>query len=292
MTPPTQRELDALPVDKRQELHDGHRQRRWQHLTSFGVLFSLIFTAGGLYFTGKTWETGQDTLRATQRQQITDRYTKAVEQLGSSKPSVRTGGLLALARIASDSPSDAVTIEEVVIHYLQDHDRPEALAKKQDGQAETSGKELWTPVSDVPAAFRALTDINQVTKRPLKIRTIDFSYAQLIGVDLSGVNLSFVTLIGADLSNVILSRATLRGAPLLKATLYSADLRDADLREADLREAGLSMGDIRGADLRGALLYGADIGEADLRGADLRNVDGLTQDQIEESAMTDGTTKF
>ncbi|MBF8193239.1 hypothetical protein ITP53_47740 [Nonomuraea sp. K274] len=117
--------MDALPVEKRQELHDAHRQRPWQHLTSLGVLLGLIFTAGGLIYTALTWETGQETLRTTQQQQITDRYTKAVEQIGSDKSvEVRIGGLYALERIAKDSPPDAETIRQVVVAFILERDRP------------------------------------------------------------------------------------------------------------------------------------------------------------------------
>jgi hypothetical protein len=46
--------------------------------------------------------------------QVTDRYTKAIEQLGSDKLEVRIGGIYALERIAHDSPRDHPTIMEVL----------------------------------------------------------------------------------------------------------------------------------------------------------------------------------
>ena len=46
----------------------------------------------------------------TEQGQITDRYTKAVEQLGSDKLDVRIGGIYALERIARDSATDHPTV--------------------------------------------------------------------------------------------------------------------------------------------------------------------------------------
>jgi membrane protein implicated in regulation of membrane protease activity len=54
------------------------------------------------------------TYRLTQQGQITERYTKAIEQLGSNKLDVRLGGIYALERIAKDSKQDQPTVVEVL----------------------------------------------------------------------------------------------------------------------------------------------------------------------------------
>jgi membrane protein implicated in regulation of membrane protease activity len=58
------------------------------------------------------------TYRLSQQGQITDRYTKAIEQLGSDKLAVRLGGIYALERIATDSPQDRATIAEVLSAFV------------------------------------------------------------------------------------------------------------------------------------------------------------------------------
>jgi hypothetical protein len=60
-------------------------------------------------------------LERTREGQITDRYTKAVDQLGSQHLDVRLGGIYALERIARDSPDDRATIEEVLTAYVRGH---------------------------------------------------------------------------------------------------------------------------------------------------------------------------
>jgi hypothetical protein len=50
----------------------------------------------GLYFTAQT-------LRTTQESQITDRFTKAIDQLGKDNLAVRLGGIYALERIGAST---------------------------------------------------------------------------------------------------------------------------------------------------------------------------------------------
>ncbi|RVX41831.1 pentapeptide repeat protein [Nonomuraea polychroma] len=267
------------------------------------MLFGLVFTAGGLVYTAKTWETGQETLRTTQQQQITDRYTKAVEQIGSDKSvEVRIGGLYALERIAKDSPSDAETIRHVIVAFILERDRP----------ATSKGDDRWKPEADVGTALRVLGTFPRisVTEIPPLIAAhfefADWQYVYLTGADLSGANLNGAdlavanlngaNLFGADLTVADLSGADLSGADLRYAYLNYADLNDALLNGANLTNAKLGSADLRGADLRGADLRGAKLdgsdSVADLRGADLRNVRGMTPEEIRKVAKIDKTTKF
>jgi hypothetical protein len=62
-------------------------------------------------------------LRATREGQITDRYTKAVDQLGNKELAVRVGGVYALQRIARDSRDDRATIAEVLCAYARSAER-------------------------------------------------------------------------------------------------------------------------------------------------------------------------
>src|SRR5947208_1728811 len=57
----------------------------------------------GLYFTART-------LQLNREGQITDRYTRAIDQLGHERSiDVRLGGIYALERITKDSPNDRET---------------------------------------------------------------------------------------------------------------------------------------------------------------------------------------
>ncbi|TMR97520.1 pentapeptide repeat-containing protein [Nonomuraea basaltis] len=325
VTPPTQAELDTLPVKDRQELYDTRRQRPWQHLTSLGVLFGVLFTAGGLVYTAKTWETGQETLRTTQQQQITDRYTRAVEQIGADKSvEVRIGGLYALGRITRDSSADATTVEEIMVAYILEHDGKTGATRTFTPSEDVPS---WKPGADVRTAVRVLGTIPRAGWGTPILFTADFVSADWRGVNLRDAYLSYANLsrarlnvadlASADLSHTVLTRVNLFGARLSDANLIGANLTEAELIHAYLADAvltdayladavltgavltganltgaDLNGAKLTGADLRGAVLTGADLTEAHLNGADLRNAKGMSPEQIRKVAITDSTTKF
>lgn len=94
---------------------------------------------------------------------------------------------------------------------------------------------------------------------PLGAGKLDFT-----GADLSGLELSDAELIEAMLPGV-----RLVGADLASAWLIGTVLRDADLSRCNLRKAQARACDARGAVFRGANLQRAEFDDANLRGADL-----------------------
>jgi hypothetical protein len=60
-------------------------------------------------------------LQTSREGQITERFTRAIDQLGSEHLDVRLGGLYALARIARDSPADRASIGEVLTAFVRTH---------------------------------------------------------------------------------------------------------------------------------------------------------------------------
>jgi hypothetical protein len=73
------------------------------------------------------------TYRLSQQGQITDRYTKAIEQLGSDKLDVRLGGIYALERLAIDSARDHPTVVEVLSAFVREHSDPTHTDSKPAG---------------------------------------------------------------------------------------------------------------------------------------------------------------
>ena len=57
----------------------------------------------------------------TEQGQITDRFTKAIEQIGSDKLDIHIGGIYALERIARDSAKDHPTVMEVLTAFIREH---------------------------------------------------------------------------------------------------------------------------------------------------------------------------
>jgi len=287
-TPLTDVERKQMTANERVEAVNAARQTLIQAVTSLVVVGGVAFTALGLWYTARTVETAQES-------QITDRYTKAVEQLGSTKQDVRLGGIYALHRLAADSPRDKDTIVNVLAAYVRDHDfctlaigqkKLPQICDPTDGNLPaiaTRAIPRTRPGADV---FAALT-IAPVLASDEYGHIVDFSRTRFPHSDLNHMNLGGVVLAQADLRGADLTNADLRGADLT-----NADLRGADLRGADLRRAHLGLARLNGADLGAALLYDAELSSADLRGANLTAIKGWTAPQIRGTAIIDSKTKL
>jgi Pentapeptide repeats (8 copies) len=205
------------------------------------------------------------TYRLTQQGQITDRYTKAIDQLGSDRLETRLGGIYALERIAVDSERDHRTVVEVLGAFAREQSRQPTPPNKSDAAT------VARVASDVEAAVTVLGRLPDRFDR-FDTRWVDLSSVYLVGAVLWKADLRVTDLPGADLR-----KAALRKAALRKAALREADLREAGLWRANLQGANLWEADLRKADLRKADLQGAVLWKADLRGADLReaNLDGV-----------------
>jgi hypothetical protein len=195
------------------------------------------------------------TLDDTRDGQIADRYTKAIEQLGSEELDVRIGGIYALERIARDSARDHPTVMEVLTTFIRAHSHEQWSPPEPD---DLTQKTRWTR-PDVQAAATVIGRRN--AKRD--IRAPELYSASLTRADLRRANLS-----GADLSGANLHRAN-----LAEADLSDANLRGVRLTNADLTDAYLAEADLRGAHLGAALLQGTILLRARLGGADLTDTD-------------------
>ncbi|HUR08307.1 MAG TPA: hypothetical protein VM347_37615 [Nonomuraea sp.] len=114
--PLSRAEFDALTPKERAELYGAARDSRRQLIatllqipTTFGVLGGLLLTAQGLAQTAKSVDASREELLiarkgldVAQKGQVTDRFSKAVEQLGSQSLDVRIGGIYALDSVGRD----------------------------------------------------------------------------------------------------------------------------------------------------------------------------------------------
>ena len=80
-----------------------------------GGAFVLIGVAATLQSVKQT----HVSIELARQGQVTERFTRAIEQLGSAQRDVRVGGLYALERIAKDSQADAPTVLEVVAAFVR-----------------------------------------------------------------------------------------------------------------------------------------------------------------------------
>jgi hypothetical protein len=252
--------------------------------TSGIQLLGVLFVAVGTVLTA--WSAGR-TLWLNREGQLTERFAKAIEQVGADKQDVRVGGIYALGRLAARSQVDQGPVIEILTAYLQKHapwppaaeERPTKPAYTSTGwltqtiaylgqqqKHEPAGDEPRLPMLETQAVATFLT-----RRKPKHdgLPTIDLS-----AVDLRGVSFSKVDLSCANLAEANLDGARLENAILNNANLTNARLRGAAMSGARLIGANLTGAQLNGAYLDGADLNGADVTDADLRGANLERTKG------------------
>src|SRR5207247_10793863 len=102
-----------------------------------------LLAAGALVFTARNFILSREG-------QVTDRYAKAIEQLGSKELDVRIGGIYALERVARDSAEDHPTVMDVLAAFVREH-----LLEKWPPQARNVGPRP-TLRPDVQAAMTVI----------------------------------------------------------------------------------------------------------------------------------------
>ena len=253
------------------------------------VAKTIATIAGGIFV---FWN-----IRITQEKQITERFTKAIEQLGDENNlMVRIGGIYALERIANDSSRDHWTVMEILTTFIR--------LKSNSSDVE----KLKEIPQDVQAAIYvvgrrySLNDPTKPSKR-LNLSKTNFKGADLSGLDFGGANLCGACLNGSNLSRTNLGPhywvifgmgefdlkpTWLSGADLRESILPYKNLRKIDLREAKLQKSFMPYVNLKDADLEEAILFGANFQGAVLSGtnmekSDLRSVSGLLPEQVQSA---------
>lgn len=224
----------------------------------------------GLYFTFEQLQASRKALEVAQEGQTTERFTRAVEQVGSQQAQVRVGGIYALGEISKDPVYDR---HWVVMSILTAFVRDKAIWR--------GGPALAGLPEDVQAALSVIGTRDE--------RSIISDAERHRALDLSGTDLRRALLGRANLRQVQLSRAHLEGADLRNADLEEAVLVGAHLEDTILEGSNLYGANLRGAQFRGASLSHANFAHAHLEGVDLRSAIGLSSEQV-RSIIKDSET--
>jgi uncharacterized protein YjbI with pentapeptide repeats len=211
--------------------------------------------------------------------QLSERFMRAIDQLGHPALDVRLGGIYSLERLAQESAEEHGPIIEILAAFVREHAPWPAPVEARSGNGHArgsgagghGGEQRARPATDVQAAVTILGR-----------RTIAYDTEAPIG--LPHTALAGALLTGAHLEGALLSGANLEGADLFKANLRAADLEGANLRGAGLLLANLNDTVLWGANVEGARLYGANLEGAALKGANLRGA-GLTGANLKDAGL-------
>jgi uncharacterized protein YjbI with pentapeptide repeats len=246
-----------------------------------------------------------------QKGQNTDRFTRAIDQLGKTEPDgspcveIRLGGIYALAQLARQNSEDYTKIVlSVLAGYLVENSRrPAPLESTTEFHEVISAQQGRLSLLEISWLIEKM-DVSRYEILQEHLRSVgsDFlAVAEVLadltrasgtwGLVLADTYLRGVWINEADLSESILARANVSNANFEDVNLELADLKNTNWHGTSLRRANL-----RGADFRGAILIATRFDSADITGADFSGVDlsralGLTTEQI-RVAKCDATTKL
>jgi len=230
-----------------------------QYRATIAQILGGIAIGISLYYTWQKNNIAQDG-------QITDRFTKAVDQLGNRKIEIRLGGIYALERIANESKKDYWQIIEILTAYVRENsiiDSHSELNSLRNVPISMDIQANESTIHEVPKIRTISLDIQAILTVIVR-RKYSYEHGETNKLDFKGTNLQHTNLSAADLSKTNLSGADISGALLYKTNLYGANLYGADISGTLLYQTNLY-----GANLYGAGFFMSNLTEANLYGAKL-----------------------
>nr|MDZ8047875.1 pentapeptide repeat-containing protein [Nostoc sp. DedQUE02] len=228
---------------------DERLKNETEALKTTATIFGGIAVFINAYYAAKRWEamdksaeaankTAKAALQnaqAAQDKQITERFAKAVEQLGNEKIETRLGAIYTLERIAKDSKDDHWTIMEVLTAFVRENaplkDFSEKNTENTDSLIIVNTLNYQKP-KEIEEKLKLQTDIQAaltVIGRRKSENELENQSLDLNNIDIRGANL-----IEANLQGAYLNEANLQGAYLIEANLQKANLNKANLQGANL----------------------------------------------------------
>jgi len=236
-------------------------------VAGLGALITIVINYRNSATAARALAVTNETFRIQERGHLTDRYTKAIEQLGHEKRAIRLGGIYALEQLAADTERDGdqATVVEVLSAFFRDAVTEQrdtidkAATDTSDPTSESTGgkKDPLELPSDVLAAVTVLSRLHHRK---------GISRADL-GDAAENVNLAPALKDRPVLHETTLTRVHLARGHLNGADFRATDLRGAVLTDANLVRAKFTLARLNEANLTRALLNGANLTAATLGGA-------------------------
>jgi uncharacterized protein YjbI with pentapeptide repeats len=285
--------LKVLPESIAQTAGISDASERAQEIARVRTALLAVLAGGlaavGAYYTHRSFGLNRDALELNRQGQITERFTRAVDQLGNAgSVHVRLGGIYALERLARESQADHGPIVEILTAYIRDRAPAQDRERYQELIEEYPESSPEPPEADVQAALTVLGR-RETAFDPPSPWHLDLRGAHLPRADLREARFSNADLSGALLDQAKMAGADLDGARFDWARMYEIDLsqarcRDARFGQAEMNRARMEGSDLRGADLSRARLLKAQLRYAKLAGVKLNDAN-LTQADLRDTYL-------
>lgn len=272
-------------------------------------VISGLFVLGGFFFTWQqisisqnnfrdqlktSQENFQKTVELQEKGRITERLTRATEQLNDDKHiAARLGGVYALQRVLRESrdSQDRENVAQILAAFVRENSASALDAINRNKQAKPLPRDVAAAIAAIATRPLGKAEVDQRLKdststADLDLRGLDLRRLYPRGTLRRRPNLSFLDLECADLSGAALIYSDLIDVDLGQANLGSADLSGADLRKSILDEANMANADLGNAQLRQASMNQTILVNVDLRSTN------INQQQVDAACMDERTIKL
>jgi hypothetical protein len=252
-----------------------------QSRATLAQILGGIVVGAGIYF---AW----GNLTTAREGQITERFTRAVDQLGATDKDdnpaieIRLGGIYALERIANESEKDYWPIMEILTAYVRKNSPYELIEFKIDlgnskyeivNQFQFDVYWMTKKNRDLNEYYKAILEehskikpridveaiiiiIKKLRKEPILHEDEDYhlnlEVCNIQGVDLNNIYLEKTSFIASSLLCTNFENTHLEGANFSKADLTSISFVNSFLQKANFQDTCLDLADFREAHLKGA----------------------------------------
>lgn len=266
---------DPLEVAK---LENEYRKTMAQIIGGTVILVGLYFTWQQITLTNKQ-------LNISYEGQISERFTRAIDQLGSEKLEVRVGGVYSLGQVGNFSKNDHLAVLQTLSSFVREHAKNKKLIpyKRPENTIIIDikpGKKVYKGNLILKETPRLRADIyaalNVIKRRKEEYRKEERNTLNFGKVDIRGADLS-----EGHFERSIFCFSNLRKVKFLKTHLENADLRYTSLHNTDFTGAYLN-----GTDFSYSVLH-----DANFNGVNLSMAKGLTWKQL-KTAVVNSKTKL
>jgi uncharacterized protein YjbI with pentapeptide repeats len=269
-------QVSQFNITNQKDLADAENSYR----ATLAQIFGGVAIAIGIYYTWRRITIAENNLKVSQDGQITERFTRAIDQLGNEKIEIRLGGIYALERIADESDQDYWPIMEILTAYVRNKLPAETIELKRKDFVRTDIRDYEDLKNKYKLPLDIQTILTVIGRRKYscynkEIECLDLQKTKISGADLTGAHLEEANLENSDLQFAKLlfanlMRAYLQKANLCHAHLYKTYLHEANLKNTYIREATITSADFTNSNLQDADLQGAHMFYVNFEGADFR----------------------
>lgn len=183
-------------------------------------------------------------IKISEQGQITERFTRAIEQLGSDKLFLRVGAIAALERIGHDSQDDVLTVLNLLSGFVREN----------RSAAETD----YVEASTAPVPLDILESVFTLSR--LARQYDSFLRKKQLRIDISGTQLSYIkppentcfthfdfansSLVGGQFFNIECNGTRFQGADFTSADFSGGKFLDANFSSANLANARFTTADL------------------------------------------------